>query len=94
MTATGRIEGAEALLNADGEVALIVPPLAHRPLAWRDAGPGVVELVAGARAVGAFGCAPAVLEAMAGKGRLLLVEAIDGLVSREGWLARSSVTSN
>lgn len=94
MNQASRIEGAEAILNADGEVALVVPSLFHRPLAWRETDGGAVDLVVGDRAVASFGCAPDVVSRMVAKGRLLLVEVADGIVAREGWLSRTVATQS
>ena len=83
------IQGVEAIVNADEEVALVVRPLAHRPTSWRDMGEGVVALFAGAKAIARFGCPPDILDAMAAKRRALVVETASGPPTREGWVSQA-----
>ena len=85
---TPRVPPAESLLNADGEVAVFVPPLGARPLSWRDAGRGMVEFALAGGGATAFGVAPGHLAAALAKGRVLLVEAgADGASLAESWVA-------
>lgn len=84
------ISGAETILNDDGEVALTLAPLPHRPTSWKDMGGGVVALFAGGKEIAAFGCSPDSYAAMVSKGRVLVVESQGGVLCREVWVARSA----
>ncbi len=80
------VEAAEALVNADGEAALFVPPLGDRALGWRGGGDGTVLVDLGGGRERAFGCPPAALSVGLARGRLLLVEVEDGKAVSEAWL--------
>lgn len=80
------VEPAEALVNADGEAALFVPPLGDRALGWRAGGDGTVVIDLGGGRERAFGCPPGALSVGLARGRLLLVEVDDGRAASEAWL--------
>lgn len=80
------VEGAEALVNGDGEAALFVPPLGGRALGWREGGDGTVVIDLGGGRDAAFGCPPDALSVGRERGRILLVEVDDGRPVSEAWI--------
>jgi len=82
------VPAAEAVVNADGEVVLFVPPLARQPLSWSEVEGGMVRLRLPTGPGVMFGCPPEVIEVARARRRILVAE-VDREAGplREGWVA-------
>ena len=80
------IPAAEAVVNSDGEVALVVPKLEGRPTGWREEDGSMVRISFGGGASRLFGVHPDALFSARARSRMLLVQVDGSGGDTEAWL--------